>query len=387
MLPESIIAGSGRGLFFAEMLIRDLKMPVVAMVETNTEIHPQVRQRLAEYGSPDTVLCRTLAEAHERFPRADRVFIATPNTTHADLFEEALQANFHVMLEKPVAAHPADVDRLERLGQATDRVIQLGFVLRYSNFYRRIAAAVKAGQLGQILMIQMNERLGALHGTCYRRGWRRLIANTGGFLNEKCSHDLDLMCWFKSGQARPVSVYSVGGRQLFERDNTPESCPVCADRDCPFRAIDRKIHGQQYQQYVDEAAEQRCVYRTDADVLNHQHVTVNFSDGTHGHLGLIAESGAEGRDIMIHGTRGFLAGDLGKGQLTLVEYGAPDRTVDLSMEANNMHGGGDLAILQEFFDCIADGTHPAATLADGILATRIAFAADRSVATGLPVAL
>lgn len=382
-----IIAGSGRGLFFAEVLGTVLHYPVAALVDINQEIHEKLKVRLAEYGLKDTAIFSTLEEAIAACPEADRVMIVTPNRTHAALLETALKAGKHVLLEKPVASFAEDVDKIEQLYAQTDKVVQLGFVLRYSSFYRRVVELIEQGAIGQVLMIQMNERLSALHGSCYRRQWRRLIANTGGFMNEKCSHDLDLMCWFKAKQAKPVSVFSVGGRHLFQRPAPSDSCKNCAESNCPYRAQDARIFGQQYQQHIDVDSEYKCVYATDADVLNHQHVTVQFSDGSHGHLSLIATSAREERDLFIHGTKGCLEGQLETGKIQLTTYGMENTTEDCSVKLSDMHGGGDQLLLEEFYDCIDRNISPSASLADGILATRIAFAADRSVEEGIPIKL
>ena len=44
-----------------------------------------------------------------------------------------------------------------------------------------------------------------------------------------------------------------------------------------------------------------------------------------------------------------------------------------------MHGDGDIGILSDFFACIKNGRQPDATVEDGILASKIAFAANLRV--------
>lgn len=202
MKKSVIIAGSGRGSAFAQRIIREGRRNVAAMVDTNTAIHDKLRNRFdMEYGSPDTVICTTLTEALARFPKemADTVLIVTPNHTHETLLREALATGRHVMLEKPVSSAPVDLPKIAQLANHTDLVIQLGFVLRYSPFWHSVVEICRTGKLGTIGMIQQNEWLDFAHsGNAYRRGWRRKQSATGGFLNEKCSHDLDLICAYKS---------------------------------------------------------------------------------------------------------------------------------------------------------------------------------------------
>ena len=174
--PGVIIAGSGRGSAFAQKLIRDSIRPVVAMVDTNLDIHPQLRKRFAEeYGSPETVILASLEEALKRFPKetADTVLIVTPNNTHAELLRLTLEAGRHALLEKPVAADKNDLLKIADITRNTEQVIQLGFVLRYSPLWHKVVEIAQSGRLGAIGMIQQNEWIDFVHsGNAYRRGWR-----------------------------------------------------------------------------------------------------------------------------------------------------------------------------------------------------------------------
>ena len=56
-----IIAGSGRGNAFAQRIIKEKRRRVVAMVDTNTEIHEKLRKRFdEEYSSPETAIMSSL---------------------------------------------------------------------------------------------------------------------------------------------------------------------------------------------------------------------------------------------------------------------------------------------------------------------------------------
>lgn len=384
-----IIAGTGRGLCVADMFKAD-GGSVSAIVEPNSVIHRQLRERLDGTGLNDTPIFNTIDEALSSVPRtvADKVYVATRDFEHLDFLSKALIARRHVLLEKPLAASREDVIEIMRLANSTNLIIQVGFVLRYSEFYRKVKEITADGLLGTITMIQMSERLDLDHGGgAYRRGWRRKQDQTGGFLNEKSSHDLDLMCWFKEPQAQPLEVFSYGGRHLFpERPaGKPQRCSECDDSDCPFRHLERSF-GQDYQLYRDENLEGACVYATDADVLNHQSVTVIFEDGTQGVFTLLAYSGDPARDIQIHGTEGFLYGNLVTGELKVKVYRGK-KTLDFSRGSGDMHGGGDKNVLSDFIECVRTGKRPDSTVADGARASLLAFAADDSVASGQKVSI
>ncbi|OGV47689.1 MAG: hypothetical protein A2X49_08090 [Lentisphaerae bacterium GWF2_52_8] len=392
-MPGTIIVGAGRGLAFAKMLngeLKNLNRKVLALVDINRAVHPKVRQRLDTYGAAETLVMNSLSEALGKFgpEEADSVMVVASNKAHAALTLEALAAGRHVFLEKPIAADWADAVAIASAAAQTDRVLQLGFVLRYSSFYRKIREIAASGKLGQIVMIQVNERLDLGHSNTYRRAWRRKQAATGGFLNEKCSHDLDIICWLKQGQAVPLEVFSYGGMELFPpKPEASEKCADCKDMTCPFRRDIDKLANLEFDLSIDLNMQASCTFKTDADVLNHQSVIIRFSDGTQAVFTITAYSGDPDRDIIIHGSEAYLAGKLNEGSFYVTDYRSKKREVFSSGILNDQHGGGDDGVLREFFECIDNGTKPAATVADGLLSSQLAFAADKSVREGRKISL
>jgi predicted dehydrogenase len=73
---------------------------------------------------------------------ADAVVIAAPADAHFHLAEQALLANRHVLVEKPLAATLAQADRLATLARQTNRVLQVGHLLRYSAEHAAISARI-----------------------------------------------------------------------------------------------------------------------------------------------------------------------------------------------------------------------------------------------------
>lgn len=362
---------------------------VAALVDIKPEIHDSLRKKLDCYGSSDTKLFTSLEDALCEFgpDDADSVMIAASNTAHAELTEIALRHGRHVFLEKPIAADWNDTTRIVRaVEKRPDLVVMLGFVMREAPFYRKIKEIVSSGFLGTPVVIQMNERLSLNHATAYRRGWRRLERNTGGFINEKASHDLDLMRWMKA-PVEPVEVFSCGGKQLFPpKPEAPEKCEDCPDVECPFRRGKAELEKMCQSEFFHSKGQEMdilasCIYNTDADVLNHQSAVFIFADGTQGVFTLTAYSAEEdNRDIIIHGTEGFLTGDLESGRIKLTKYrGNKTETIETCPNTTG-HGGGDEPLIRRFFSALDGKKELFATVRDGMEASRMAFAANRSVA-------
>lgn len=134
MKESIIVVGAGaRGLYFIQMLAEDLGRTVHAVVENNPHMDEIMRYRLKQFGIPQTPVVRTVDQALARLPAgAPRVlFIMTPEWTHLPLFRQAVKADGHIFLEKPVATTRRDVLEVRRLARRSRRVIQLGFVRQF----------------------------------------------------------------------------------------------------------------------------------------------------------------------------------------------------------------------------------------------------------------
>ncbi|MGH9579072.1 MAG: Gfo/Idh/MocA family protein, partial [Terriglobales bacterium] len=67
----------------------------------------------------------------------DAVVIAAPDALHPDFAVAALDANLHVLCEKPLALTLAGCDRIGAARDRSDRVLQVAYMKRHDPAYRR----------------------------------------------------------------------------------------------------------------------------------------------------------------------------------------------------------------------------------------------------------
>jgi predicted dehydrogenase len=67
----------------------------------------------------------------------EAVVVCTPSHTHADVVETTLGAGLHTFVEKPLAASPADADRMVAAAAESDAVAMVGYMKRYDPAYER----------------------------------------------------------------------------------------------------------------------------------------------------------------------------------------------------------------------------------------------------------
>lgn len=85
--------------------------------------------------------------------RADSVVIAAPATRHARLAREALEANKHVFVEKPLALDVEEAKALCVLAEEKKRRLMVGHLLQYHPAFNALEGLVRRGQLGKLRYI------------------------------------------------------------------------------------------------------------------------------------------------------------------------------------------------------------------------------------------
>lgn len=144
--------------------------------------------------------------------RPDLFFVGSPNRFHLEQIRIGLEAGVpHIFTELPAVVSMAETMVLAELLQrhGTSRLMV------------DLRAALDEGVLGPITSLEANERIGPYHGAFFVRDWRRQVEHSGGFMLEKCCHDLDL--YNKIAASRPKRVASFGGRRSFVPEYAPAS--------------------------------------------------------------------------------------------------------------------------------------------------------------------
>jgi predicted dehydrogenase len=86
-------------------------------------------------------------------PEVDAVVIATPIRTHRELVGRFLEADKHVLVEKPLARTVEECRALIDLAERHRRTLMVGHVFKYNAAVRRIKQYLEEGTLGKLLYI------------------------------------------------------------------------------------------------------------------------------------------------------------------------------------------------------------------------------------------
>lgn len=81
---------------------------------------------------------------------ADFVVVSTPIALHAPMSIDAMEAGYHVLLEKPPGALLQDVDRIAETAARTGKLCAVNFFTPSRQAQSRIAHAIASGQIGRV---------------------------------------------------------------------------------------------------------------------------------------------------------------------------------------------------------------------------------------------
>lgn len=124
----------------------------------------------------------------------DAVCICTPSCFHADTAIAALYAGKHVVLEKPMALHTEDADRVIAACHATGRKLTVISQLRFSPDVQHVKTLMEQQAFGQLIFCNLSMRYWRSEEYFTLGGWKgKLAFEGGGALMNQGIHGIDLL--------------------------------------------------------------------------------------------------------------------------------------------------------------------------------------------------
>ncbi|HET9221609.1 MAG TPA: Gfo/Idh/MocA family oxidoreductase, partial [Roseiflexaceae bacterium] len=123
------------------------------------------------------------------------------NDESLDQTEQIVEASKHVWYDKPAGADWAQWQRVAALAERRSLHVQMGYMFRYHDGFRRIAEWARSGLLGQVYAIR------AHMSTWISEPERRVIArHPGGIFYDLAGHMLDQIVWLL-GRPQQITAF------------------------------------------------------------------------------------------------------------------------------------------------------------------------------------
>jgi predicted dehydrogenase len=394
-----VLGAGGRGLsaYAPYALQHPDELQFVAVAEPRADRRQLFAQR---YNIPPQ---RCYASWHDLLREgrlADALFNCTMDQMHFDSTIAALDAGYDVLLEKPMAHRLEDNVRLVQVAEDKGRLLQICHVLRYTNFFRKVREIVQSGRLGRIINVDHRENLVYWHmaHSFVRGNWRRL-ETSAPMLLAKCCHDFDILLWILGKQVARLN--SFGSLTHFRPHNAPQGAPLRCTDGCPAEAECKWYaprlyvtdhNGHPWNAVTYEASAQarlaalqtgpygRCVYHCDNDVVDHQTVNMEMTDGTTVVLTMQGHGYEEGRTMRYDGTRATLMGKFTEpNKIVIHDHLTSEKELVQVENAASGHGGGDMALIGSFMRALRGESDDSLTSARASLESHLlAFAAEEA---------
>lgn len=139
-------------------------------------------------------------------PDVDLVSICTPTDSHVPLAIAALESGKHVLVEKPVALHSADVQRLADVAGRTDRLCMPAMCMRFWPGWDWLRDRIRDRSFGAVRSASF-QRLGS--PPTWNRAFYGDPSRSGGALMDLHIHDADFIRWCFGEPDQVVSTGSL----------------------------------------------------------------------------------------------------------------------------------------------------------------------------------
>ena len=355
----TIIGGGMMGMEHIRVTLLEGRATIQGLYDPNPQ-SLAAAQKLFQQLRPNEALQKynSLPEAvHD--PAAEALIISTPNHTHLEVLQVALESRKPILLEKPMATTLQDAQRIVELAHNYPNLIQVGLQYRYKAIYQEtIGEALERQSIGAIKTITIIEhRLPFLDKVGQ---WNKFSEYSGGTLVEKCCHYFDLFNLLAA--AKPQVVSAVGGQAVNFRD---------------FEYSGRS-----------------------SDVIDNAFVNVEYANGTRANLNLCMFSPLFHEEIILCGDEGriraferedYLPGTKFKSGFEM--YCANARPSRISVPEypviiqESGHSGSTFFEHVNFIENIEGHSTAAATLQEGFWSIVVGVAAEEALRSGKPVAI
>jgi UDP-N-acetyl-2-amino-2-deoxyglucuronate dehydrogenase len=214
------IVGLGHiGKRYADLIQNRHDAEIVALVETNTDLHQALNQ---SYSCP---VFSNLHDLDNLQDSIDVVCIATPNYLHCEQASLLLNKGFHVVIEKPMGLTSQECQLVIDRAKSNNRNVFCVMQNRYSPPSSWLKSVIDANLLGAIYHVQINCFWNRDNRYYQNTSWKGKKQFDGGTLFTQFSHFVDTLFWiFGDIENVQSRVYNYNHKESIEFEDTGLIC-------------------------------------------------------------------------------------------------------------------------------------------------------------------
>lgn len=153
--------------------------------------------------------------SYERYlndEKTDIIICATYPETHLEILKACAKHHKHLLCEKPITTNQEQAEEFVRIVHSSDIKVQIGYILRFNETYKRVAQMIRDGAIGHPIIMRMNQN----HHVMDWNKYGKLLQNASPIVD--CGvHYVDICHWFTGSE-----VVDINGIALRTDDEVPE---------------------------------------------------------------------------------------------------------------------------------------------------------------------
>jgi len=299
-----------------------------AKLHSVVDLKPEAARNLAHHYGAEVL---SIDEAFSS-PEIDAFIIASSTATHADLIERCAQIGKPVFCEKPIDLSYERALSCAKSVEASDIVCMLGFNRRFDPHMASLKNKVDANVVGSIQSLVITSHDPEPPSMEY-------IAGSGGLFHDMMIHDFDMACWILNDTPKTIYVVAKANDENISKQGDVDTASVILSMN--KGSIVTIINGRQASFGYDQRIE------------------------AFGDAGMLQVINALEDNVVLSNSEGIKQ--------------AKSQHFFLERYEKAYHNE-----LLHFMKSYQSGTKPSVDISDGVLALRIAEAAQRSLKSGLP---
>ncbi|MDD5602989.1 MAG: Gfo/Idh/MocA family oxidoreductase [Eubacteriales bacterium] len=346
--------------------------------------------------------------------KPDTVIVTSIDRTHHKYIIAAMEAGCDVITEKPMTIDEVKAQAILDAIKRTGKKLRVTFNYRYAPHNTKVRELIMDDTIGDIFSVHFEWLLNTKHGADYFRRWHRDKRNSGGLLVHKSTHHFDLVNFWLG--THPKTVYAMGDLNFYGRENAEKrgvtkfySRAMGSEyaKDDPF-AIHLEQNPGLKALYLDAEGEDgyfrdQSVFSDGISIEDTMGVMVRYRNNAILTYSLNAYMPWEGYKVAFNGSKGRIqvsiveAAYVNAGGSAAMEGAVKQKSISVFPmfgepyeavieEGLGGHGGGDTVLLEDLFGTPEpDKFKRAASHVDGAMSILTGVAANKSMATGMPV--
>ena len=408
----------GRARFFYTAVAKTYgdTSEITAFCDINrTRLEYAQKTLMEEYGYPKVALYG--ADEFDKMieeQKPDYVIVTSIDRTHHKYIVRAMELGCDVISEKPMTMDSEKCQEILDAIKRTGKTLRVSFNYRYAPHNSKVREVIMSGAIGDIKAVNFEWFLNTSHGADYFRRWHRDKRNSGGLLVHKSTHHFDLVNFWLN--TTPKQVFAYGDLMFYGRENaenrgiTKFYTRVHGSENAkgdPFALVmegNKELENLYLNAEKDDGyIRDQSVFGDNISIEDVMGVLVKYNSGAIMSYSLTAFAPKEGFRVTFTGTKGRMELDVTEqvyvnaGGDPNLEGAAKSKSITVYPmfdnpykveipEAAGGHGGGDPILLNDIFGTPEpDPLNRAASHVDGAMSILTGIAANKSIATGMPV--